>query len=283
MAERTILEAIIKVMEDSGRALTPKEVYRKIRENRLYQFKAQNPLGVVANQIRRHSLGIDFPSSDRKKYFKIDHDGRFIPLTEPVFCDRKMAASKPFSDDWGRRGDELCSLDGALIQIRRLQDRYNAILKKQVISDLKSLTPTEFEHFSRKLLGVYGFEDVVVTRAASDGGIDGRGRLKVGLSHMNVAFQSKRWKGQNIQRKDVDEFRGAIQGEYEQGIYFTTSAFSKGAKQVSIKPGAVPIVLVDGESIVDLMIDRKFGIEAESITVNTYAIDTILAEEDSEG
>jgi restriction system protein len=54
---------------------------------------------------------------------------------------------------------------------------------------------------------------------------------------------------------------GAIQGEFEQGIFFTTSDFTDGAKAVSLKKGAVPIILLDGESIVDLMIDKQFGVK----------------------
>ena len=70
---------------------------------------------------------------------------------------------------------------------------------------------------------------------------------------MNVAFQCKRWTTANVGRPEIDKFRGAIQGEYEQGIFFTTANFASGAKEVSIKRGAVPIILIDGPSIVELM------------------------------
>lgn len=89
------------------------------------------------------------------------------------------------------------------------------------------IEPDAFEKFSRRLLEVYGFIDVEVTRSVKDGGIDGFGKLKVGITHLHVAFQCKRWRNNNVSRTEIDKFRGAIQGDYEQGIFFTTSNFSK--------------------------------------------------------
>jgi restriction system protein len=77
---------------------------------------------------------------------------------------------------------------------------------------------------------------------------------------MNVAFQCKRWQG-NIGRPDVDKFRGAIQGEFEQGVFFVTSDFTQQARAASLKKGAVPIILLNGESIVDLMIEKGIGVK----------------------
>lgn len=48
----------------------------------------------------------------------------------------------------------------------------------------------------------------------------------MGITYLNVAFQCKRWKNTTIGRVEIDKFRGAIQGEFEQGIIFTTSNFS---------------------------------------------------------
>jgi restriction system protein len=129
---------------------------------------------------------------------------------------------------------------------------------------------------------VYGFEDTHVTRASGDGGIDGYGKLRVGLAHLNVAFQCKRWTTSNIQRTEIDKFRGAAQGDFEQGIFFATTSFSQGAIDASIKRGAVPIVLVDSNAIVDLMIEKQFGVQAESLMIPTYALDLALTPENAD-
>ncbi len=137
---------------------------------------------------------------------------------------------------------------------------YEASFHVKLLDKLNSLSPQEFEQFARRLLEVYGFVDASVTQKSRDGGIDGFGRLRVGLAMMNVAFQCKKWQG-NVGRPEVDKFRGAIQGEFEQGIFFTTSDFTTDARDASLKKGAVPIILLNGESIVNLMIEKGFGVE----------------------
>lgn len=60
---------------------------------------------------------------------------------------------------------------------------------------------------------------------------------------------------------EVDEFRGATQGEFEQGVFFTTPDISPDARDACLKRGAVPIILLNGEGIVNLMIEKGLGVE----------------------
>lgn len=106
---------------------------------------------------------------------------------------------------------------------------------------------------------VSGFVNLTVTDVGPDGGIDGYGRIKIGLASMNVAFQCKRWQG-NVGRREIQQFRGAIQGTYEQGILFTTSDFTSQATGISFQQGAVPIILMNGTGIVDIMIEKGLGV-----------------------
>jgi restriction system protein len=158
-----------------------------------------------------------------------------------------------------------------------LHEKYELQFRSKLLDRLYELTPTQFEHFARHLLVAYGFVQVTVTQVAKDGGIDGHGLLKVGLARMAVAFQCKRWEG-NVSRPEVDKFRGAIQGEYEQGVFFTTSDFTKQAMGASIKKGAVPVVLLNGESIVDLMIEKEFGVQKKPLQIYEDQLDAIFGE-----
>lgn len=277
----TIIEAILNVMRDAGRPLTPTEAYSLILDKNLYTFNAQNPQGVVTGQIRRHCKGLEFPSADNKKYFQLESDGRFSPLPKPI---RIGPPGRGRTRSTGNRQSAVSavpmSLSSAFAEIRELQEIYRKILKEKILEELKSLAPTTFEHFSKKLLDVYGFKDLHVTSVSNDGGVDGYGKLKVGLADMRVAFQCKRWTKTNIGRPEIDRFRGAIQGEFEQGVFFTTAHFVPAAKQASIRPGAVPIILVDGALLVDLMIEKQFGVQEERLAIHTYALDTVLADED---
>lgn len=168
------------------------------------------------------------------------------------------------------------SADVSLVE---LYEDYETQFRSKILDSLFELTPTQFEHFGRDFLAAYGFDQMSVTKVSSDGGIDGHGKLKIGVARLSVAFQCKKWEG-NIGRPEIDKFRGAIQGSYEQGIFFTTSDFSSGAKEVSFKPGAVPIILLNGESIVDLMIQKEFGIKKRPLHIYEENIEGLFGDLD---
>ena len=131
---------------------------------------------------------------------------------------------------------------------------------------MMNLHPQQFEAFGGKLLESLGFTDIEITNYVGDGGIDGYGNLEMGVVKVKAAFQFKRWQ-QNVSRPNVDQFRGAIQGRFEQGIFITTSDFSDEAKKVSSIPGAVPVVLINGDRIVSIMLDKGLGVRQEPLTV----------------
>lgn len=55
--------------------------------------------------------------------------------------------------------------------------------------------------------------------------------------------------------------------------------FSKEAKDSSLQSGAVPIILIDGNSIVDLMMEKEFGVEKIELPIYSNALDLILQKE----
>jgi restriction system protein len=161
-----------------------------------------------------------------------------------------------------------------------LYEKYEASFQASLLERLLSLSPHDFEHFGRRILLAYGFVNVNVTRVSKDGGIDGYGRLTLGLATLNAAFQCKRWQG-NIGRPEVDKSRGAIQGEFEQGVFFASSDFTPEARAASLKKGAVPILLFNGESIVRLMIEKGIGVKRTPLHAYLDQLDEIIETEGS--
>ena len=233
----TINDAIIQVMRAHGSPMTAQEAYDAIIVGQLYKFHAQRPLDVVKTQIRRHCEGIDFPSAGSTKHYRLVGENKFWPLDEPKHRHRKTLPSEPRK---ASRSKKPSSLAVTLRGLQEQYDKYIGLLKQRILSELRGISPGAFETFAKQLLTIYGFEDTHVTRISADGGIDGYGKLKVGLAHLNVAFQCKRWTKGNIQRTEIDKFRGAAQGDFEQGIFFTTTSFSQGAIDASIKRGDHP-------------------------------------------
>ncbi|MEQ1935559.1 MAG: restriction endonuclease [Fimbriimonadaceae bacterium] len=272
----TIAEAIIQVMRAKGAPMTFNEAYASISEAKLYEFHTDNPAHIVRIQIRRHCEGLDFPSAAKTKYFRLVGDNLYEPLEEAKRQPKKSRAGKAEQPPSMPKLPYATALD----ELQLLHAKYIAELKQKILGDLKRLSPAAFELFAKRLMDVYGFHDTKVTQLSGDGGIDGFGKLKVGLANLNVAFQCKRWAKGNIQRPEIDKFRGAAQGDFEQGLFFTTASFSQGAIDASIKRGAVPIILVDGESIVDLMIEKGFGVQIETMSIPSYALDLVLGNDD---
>ncbi len=67
----TIIQAIQNVLEAYNRPLSIMEIYQYIIENKLYVFKAKNPLHIVKTTLRRHCYNLDFSSAKRTKYFQL--------------------------------------------------------------------------------------------------------------------------------------------------------------------------------------------------------------------
>ncbi len=151
--------------------------------------------------------------------------------------------------------------------IAGLLDREKQQICVQLLELLMNLHPQQFEEFAGKLLESVGFTDIEVTKYVGDGGIDGYGNLEMGVVKVKAAFQVKRWRDNNVPRSDIDRFRGAIQGKFDQGIFITTSDFVDEAKRISSVPGAVPIVLINGDRIVGIMLDKGLGVRQEPLTV----------------
>ena len=67
--------------------------------------------------------------------------------------------------------------------------------QEQIIEELQSISPSSFERLCQRLLRELGFQNVEVTGQANDGGIDGKGMLKLGgVLSFHVIFQAKRYK-----------------------------------------------------------------------------------------
>lgn len=261
MKSRTINQAITDVLKREKKPLNAKEIYNKIIDYDYYRFRAEFPVNIVRIQLRRHCENLDFPTASPTKYFQILKDGTYW-LKD---ASEKTTMRRTRFNDYKK-------------QVKEFHNKHIDEFKSNILENLKNIEPETFEHFCKKLLDVYGFKDIKVTRVQKDGGIDGFGKLKVGISYLNVSFQSKRWKKTSIGRTEIDKFRGAIQGDYEQGIFFTTSSFSKEALNATTKKGAVPIILIDGSMIVDIMIEKKFGVQVEELPLYINALDEILSE-----
>jgi len=121
--------------------------------------------------------------------------------------------------------------------VRSVREEIEAELgwKQQVLEALLAMPPEAFERLSQRLLRESGFIQVEVTGRPGDGGIDGKGVLRLGgLINFQVAFQSKRYAG-TVSAETVRHFRGAVIGRADKGLIISTGTFSRDARAEAIR------------------------------------------------
>ncbi len=136
--------------------------------------------------------------------------------------------------------------------------------KSILLSVLSDMPPDAFERLSQRLLREAGFTKVEVRGKSGDGGIDGVGVLRVNLISFQIYFQCKRWKG-SVGSKEIRDFRGALQGRADKGIFITTGYFTSQASDEATRDGAIVIDLVDGDRLCDLLKDNGLGVETRMV------------------
>ncbi len=143
---------------------------------------------------------------------------------------------------------------------------HNASVRKELRDELATMDPKAFEVLIGRLLNELGFEAVEVTKFSGDGGIDVRATLRVGgVTDVRTAVQVKRW-ANNVAGNTVRELRGGLE-PHERGLVITLSDFTKDAKAEAAAANRSPVSLVDGERLIDLLIENEIGIRATPLTM----------------
>jgi restriction system protein len=135
----------------------------------------------------------------------------------------------------------------------------------------QTLSPQGFERLVQRVLREAGFTQVEVTGRSGDGGIDGRGIARIhGLMSFHVLFQCKRYKG-SVGAGDIRDFRGAMMGRADKGLFITTGTFTPAAVKEATRDGAPPIDLLDGNDFGEKL--KELGIGVSTKTVEVYTVD----------
>jgi restriction system protein len=133
-----------------------------------------------------------------------------------------------------------------------------------LLKQLMQLSPAAFERLCQRVLREAGFVQVEVTGRSGDGGIDGRGIIKVGgLLSFRIIFQCKRYSG-SVSSQQIRDFRGAMVGRADKGLVITTGTFTRDARQEATRDGAPPIDLLEGEELVEKMKELRLGVKVQT-------------------
>lgn len=189
-------------------------------------------------------------NSSRGVWAIVEHDFDIAQLTPEQIVKQVRAVSNQMSSE---NIDETIDVSNS--------DDWKDIL----LQELWELSPSSFERLSQRILRESGFSQVIVTGQSNDGGIDGKGILRVnGLISFHVIFQCKRYRGQ-VTPSQIRDFRGAMQGRAEKGLFITTGHFTKEAIKEASRDGATPIDLIAGDALCEKLKELKLGVKTELI------------------
>lgn len=268
----TIIEAIKEVLQDELDGLSSAEIYQKIVEQNLYQFGAKNPVSVVNGEIRRHCIGLDFPTAYPIKHFaiagKTGKKLKFIIANNNVLDEKSLQKNKKIFDD----NTEFLPEE----KIVYAMDEHLHQIKQQLLDNIMLNHPDFFEQLVVDLLLKMGYgydsNSGIVTGGSHDNGIDGIiSEDKLGLDLIYI--QAKRYLNTNkVGRKELQAFIGAM-GHIQKGVFITTSSYTKEAYTFGTQQQQKNIKLIDGNLLADYMV--KYGIGVESVkTFNIYKVNS---------
>jgi restriction system protein len=271
-------QPVIDGLLDLGSSAKPREVYAWIAERhsvppeeiegttRGGQSKFENKIGWARFYLARAGL-ID---TEQRGVWVLTEEGRKAKFSHDQAYNLFKAIHDGFQREDGKPKETEKAVDEADAsapdeKVYLNQDE----IQEEVVRILRGITDKGFEELCARLLRHIGFENLRVTGQTGDHGIDGEGVLLINrFVRIKVMFQCKRYAG-TVQVKEIRDFRGAIQGRSERGIFLTTGTFTKAAREEAARENATAIELVDIDRLLKLLIEEGLGVrETKALTVD---------------
>lgn len=156
-------------------------------------------------------------------------------------------------------------------QIESLKEQMDEVLGEELLKAILDHDSDFFEKLVVDLLVKMGYGNGVVTKKSGDGGIDGIISTDE-LGFHPIYTQAKRYDPANtVGREAIQSFAGAL-GSVRNGVFMTTSSFSRGAREFADRYPHSTISLIDGTRLVELMIKYDLGVTTES-TIRIKRVD----------
>jgi restriction system protein len=228
-------------LKRAGLSSSAKRGYWKLTDAGM-AYAAQHPAPLPAEEVERLAIGF----MDVK--LKTPNDA--IPLDSELQPVAALTSATASPDD---------RLEQALKELREA-------VAADLLDNLLQVSPGRFEVIVLDVLHRLGYganrNDLQRVGGSGDGGIDGIISLdKLGLEKVYV--QAKRWKS-TVGRPELQSFYGALAGQKaKRGVFITTSGFT--AQAIGFANSVEGMVLVDGNRLVNLMIDHEVGVTSRLI------------------
>jgi restriction system protein len=270
--EHSLREAIEDLADEFS--LTDEERKELLPSGRQATF--DNRVGWARTYMKKAGL----LESTKRGYFQITERGLDVLKQNPPEINNAFLRQFPefveFQTPKQRKVEEDTEQDISETRTpeEEIESAYQGVrqeLATELLQTIKSCSPTFFERLVVDVLVKMGYGGTrkdagQAVGRSGDGGIDGiikEDRLGLDI----VYIQAKRWDGP-VGRPEIQKFAGALQGQRaRKGIFITTSAFTQSAQDYVSRIDS-KIVLIDGDTLAQLMIDYNIGVT----TVTSYEL-----------
>lgn len=209
--------------------------------------------------VRTYLKKCGFINNSTRGVWSLTKDAEHVSTVDPSEVNRRVRELSKSKND----NDASLTEKGADEELGEFdEETWKSTLHRLLT---RELSPNAFERLVQRLLRESGFIQVEVTGRSGDGGIDGKGIAKIhGLMSFHVIFQCKRYSGV-VGSSEIRDFRGAMVGRADKGLFITTGTFSRQAVQEATRDGASPIDLSDGDELAEKLKGLGLGVQVEMV------------------
>ncbi|NEQ95766.1 MAG: restriction endonuclease [Cyanothece sp. SIO2G6] len=261
----SMLIPTIEALQHLGGSGTVEEIYNQVAQNLNLPNEVLEVLHGNTSQTEVE-YRLAWSRTYLKKYGLVQNSVRGVwALTSTAINLEKLDAREIVRTVKNKSNQHQPSANISDDAVEAIEESDEVAWHQQLHNVLLNLEPSAFERLAQRLLRESGFVQVQVTGKSSDGGIDGVGIARInGFLSFHVLFQCKRYQG-SVTAGQVRDFRGAMQGRTDKGLFITTGTFTRDAIKEATRDGAPPIDLIDGEQLVQKLKALELGVKITMI------------------
>lgn len=266
-----MMNPLLKALKELGGSGTIEEIYTKVTED---LGLSDEIVEILHNPEKSSQTEVEYrlawTRTYLKKYGLLENSTRGVwALTNQGRQTEQVNPNKVkrFVRDQDRKEREVVD------KTDLAEEEAELTWKEELLQTLLQMDPNAFERLVQRLLRESGFIQVEVTGKSGDGGIDGKGIMRLGgLLSFHVIFQCKRYKG-SVSSSQIRDFRGAMVGRADKGLMITTGNFTRDAEREATRDGAPAIDLIDGDLLADKLKELSLGVQTRLVTVEKVEVD----------
>lgn len=256
---KDLLWPTLKALEDRGGSASIYELSEDIADrlglsdailDQRHKEGPQSEVDYRAAWARTHLRYIGAVGNSARSVWTITEFGRQIQTEKQL---RNLVQQELKEQTKARRAQQMVAADDDESILEE------ASWKESLLEIVRQIAPDAFERLCQLVLRESGFTKVEITGRSGDGGIDGAGVLRVNLISFHVRFQCKRYAG-SVSAPEIRDFRGAMVGRADKGLFITTGGFTKDAEREAVRDGAPAIDLINGSELCNLLKKLEIGV-----------------------